>query len=300
MVIIKYDKQFMFDPALLKTFVTVAQTRSFTAAGGRLNLGQSTISQHVRRLEQAAGRRLFQRDTHSVSLTADGEVMLDLAETILAANDRARRYFAGSELRGRLRFGASEDFVQSRLPEVLRSFMRQHPSVDLELTIGLSGVLYEMMDAGRLDLVLAKRRLGDERGEKVWRERLVWAGRDDWVPPGDGRVPLVAFPPPSVTRAVAQEVLDSHGIPWRIACTCGGLAGLRAATLAGFGLMVQPQSMIPTGLVEIRPSPSLPSLGEIEFVLASPTRHRRGAAAELAQAILISGTRLTSRDAVRG
>lgn len=283
----------MFDPLLLKTFVTVAQTRSFTGAGNRLGLGQSTISQHVRRLEEMTGRRLFLRDTHSVRLTADGEVMLDMAEGILAANDRARRYFSGSELRGRLRFGASEDFVQSRLPEVLRAFMRQHPSVDLELTIGLSGVLYEMMDAGRLDLVLAKRRLGDERGEKVWRERLVWVGRDGTVVSADERVPLVMFPPPSITRAVAQEVLDRHFIPWRIACTCGGLAGLRAATLAGFGLMVQPQSMIPSGLVEIRPSAVLPPLGEIEFVLASPSRQVRGAAAELAEVILANGTRLS-------
>lgn len=283
----------MFDPVLLKTFVTVTQTRSFTAAGSRLGLGQSTISQHVRRLEAATGRRLFLRDTHSVRLTTDGEVMLDMAQAILAANDRARRYFAGAELRGKLRFGASEDFAQSRLPEVLRNFMHQHPSVDLELTVELSGVLYEMMDAGRLDLVLAKRRLGDERGERVWRERLVWVGRDGIVAPAEERVPLVMFPPPSVTRAMALEVLDRHAIPWRIACTCGGLAGLRAATLAGFGLMVQPESMIPSGLVEMRPSAVLPPLGEIEFVLASPGRTLRGAAAELADAILNSGARLS-------
>ena len=108
----------MFDPNLLATFVTVAKARSFTEAGRRLGLQQSTVSQHVRRLEKAASRRLFVRDTHSVALTADGEAMLGLAQGILEANERARRYFAGSELRGRVRFGASEDFVQSRLPEV--------------------------------------------------------------------------------------------------------------------------------------------------------------------------------------
>ena len=49
----------MFDPALLGTFVTVAKTGSFTEAGRRLGLRQSTVSQHVRRLEEAAARRLF-------------------------------------------------------------------------------------------------------------------------------------------------------------------------------------------------------------------------------------------------
>ena len=70
----------MFDPALLGTFVTVTKTGSFTEAGRRLGLRQSTVSQHIRRLEeQVAARRLFVRDTHSVALTADGEAMLGLA-----------------------------------------------------------------------------------------------------------------------------------------------------------------------------------------------------------------------------
>jgi DNA-binding transcriptional LysR family regulator len=168
----------VFDPTLLTTFVTVAKARGFTEAGRRLGLRQSTISQHVRRLEQAAARRLFVRDTHSVALTADGEAMLGLAQGILEANERARHYFAGSELRGRLRFGASEDFVQSRLPEVLREFTRIHRAVDLELTVGLSGGLLQTLDAGELDLVLAKRRPGEDRGRLVRREKLVWVGSE--------------------------------------------------------------------------------------------------------------------------
>src|ERR1700761_9048840 len=107
----------MFDPTRLRTFVTVAQTLSFTHAGQRLSLGQSTVSQHVRRLEEETGRQLFVRDTHAVQLTEDGEAMLGFARTILEANDRAAAYFTGTRLRGRLRFGASEDFVQTRLPE---------------------------------------------------------------------------------------------------------------------------------------------------------------------------------------
>src|SRR5271154_3734175 len=165
-----------FDPVLLSTFVAVAQSRSFTEAGRRLGLRQSTVSQHVRRLEAAAARRLFVRDTHSVALTPDGDAMLGFAQGILEANARARLYFAGSELRGRVHFGAAEDFVLTRLPEVLREFTRIHPAVDLELTVGLSGALFERLDAGQLDLVLAKRRPGDDRGRLVRRERLVWGG----------------------------------------------------------------------------------------------------------------------------
>src|SRR5487761_797030 len=103
----------MLDPILLRTFLAVAQTRSFTQAATRLGLRQSTVSQHIRKLEAQARRRLLIRDTHSVAMTADGEAMIAFAQSILAATVRAEHYFAGSELRGRLRFGTSEDFVAS-------------------------------------------------------------------------------------------------------------------------------------------------------------------------------------------
>lgn len=274
-----------YPPELLTSFVTVANSRSFTEAGRRLGLGQSTISQHVRKLESLTGRRLFERDTHSVGLTEDGRAMLVFAQSILETQERARQFFAGSELRGRLRFGSSEDFVLSRMPAILRNFTRRHPEVDLELTIALSGELNDMMAAGELDLTLTKRRLGEETGDFVSREKLVWIGSEITDYSTRNPVPLVMFPPPSVTRTAAIEVLDAAGIPWRVVCTCTGLVGLRAATLAGFGVMVQPLSLIPPGLVALPASVNLPPLEDIEFVLTGTSKTLRGPAAELARAI---------------
>jgi DNA-binding transcriptional LysR family regulator len=282
----------VFDPTLLTSFVTVAKARSFTEAGRRLGLRQSTISQHVRRLEQAAARRLFVRDTHSVGLTPDGEAMLGLAQGILDANERARRYFAGSELRGRVRFGASEDFVQSRLPEVLREFTRVHLAVDLELTVGLSGALLQSLDAGELDLVLAKRRPGEDRGRLVRREKLVWVGNDPGLTAPERPLPLILYPPPSISRAVALEALEHAGRSWRIVCTSSSLSGLNAAALAGLGVTIQADGFAPPGLLPMPPSPALPELGHIEFVLAGPGRAMRGPAEALATAILDNAYRL--------
>lgn len=282
----------MFDPTLLTSFVSVAKAGSFTEAGRRLGLRQSTVSQHVRRLEQVAARRLFVRDTHSVALTADGEAMLGLAQGILGANERARRYFAGSELRGRVRFGASEDFVQSRLPEVLREFTRVHFAVDLELTVGLSGALLQALDAVELDLVLAKRRPGEDRGRLVRREKLVWVGTNPGLAAPERPLPLILYPPPSISRAIALEALERAGRSWRIVCTSSSFSGLNAAALAGLGVTVQADGFAPAGLTPLPPSPALPELGHIEFVLAGPGRVLRGPAEALATAILDNAYRL--------
>src|SRR5580658_7052295 len=282
----------MLEPILLQTFLAVSETRSFTQAAERLGLRQSTVSQHVRKLEQEAGRRLFVRDTHSVTVTADGEAMIEFARNILAANQRAEHYFAGSQLRGRLRFGASEDFVASRLPEVLRQFVRTHPLVDLELTVGLSGDLNQKLGRGELDLVCGKRRPGEEGGRLIWRDRLVWVSGER--PPFDpsAPAPLILFPPPSITREIALAALERDGRAWRIVCTSGSLSGLRAAALAGLGVTVVAAGLIPPGLVEIGSGLGLPDLGTVEFVLHGSGSRIRGPAVQLADAILASGIRL--------
>jgi DNA-binding transcriptional LysR family regulator len=282
----------MFDPVQLASFVAVAGSRSFTEAGRRLGLRQSTISQHIRKLEQASGRRLFVRDTHSVVLTADGEAMTGFARSILDTNARARDHFAGSRLRGRIRFGASEDFVTSRLPELLRDFCQRHPLVDLELTVGLSATLHERLDSGLLDLVLAKRRAGGDPGRLVWRDRLAWIGAPDARLDPTRPLPLILFTPPSLTRAVALEALERSGRAFRIVCSSSSLSGLRAAALAGLGVTLHARGLIPDGLAEVAEAAGLPEAGDVAFVVQTSRASARGPEAELAAAILTNGDRL--------
>lgn len=285
---------FVYDPGQLRTFLTVAQTLSFTRAAGRLGVRQSTVSQHVRRLEQAAGQPLFSRDTHSVELTESGEAMLGFARTILAAHERAAAFFGGTRLRGRLRFGVSEDFVLTRLPEILRSFRQEHPEVDLELTVELSGTLHEQLAAGLLDLVLAKRRTGDLHGEVVWRSSLTWIGAPRLRVDPDRPVPLILYPPPAITRSRALDALGAQGRAWRVACTSSSLSGLTAAAHAGLGVMAHTRGLVPQGLVPVAARAGLPELGEVDFVLVHGRRQpgAQEAAEALADAILTGGDRL--------
>ncbi|MFJ1990285.1 LysR substrate-binding domain-containing protein [Streptomyces asiaticus] len=282
----------MYDPAQLRTFLAVSQTLSFTQAADRLGVRQSTVSQQVRKLEAAVGRQLFARDTHGVELTEDGEAMLGFARSILEANERAASWFRGTRLRGRLRFGASEDFVVTRLPEILEGFRRDHPEVDLELTVELSGTLHERLEAGKLDLVLAKRSEDRPGGQLVWRDRLVWIGAERLRLDPDRPLPLIVFPPPGLTRARALDVLERHGRSWRIVCTSGSLNGLVAAARAGLGVMAHTHGLIPPGLAPVPERAGLPDLGPVDFVLLYGRRRREDAshaAAERLAAAILAG-----------
>lgn len=62
----------MLDPLLLRSFVAIIDTGSFTRAGERVHLTQSTISQQMRRLEQQIGCPLLDRSGRQVVATAEG------------------------------------------------------------------------------------------------------------------------------------------------------------------------------------------------------------------------------------
>ncbi|WP_040692084.1 LysR family transcriptional regulator [Nocardia vinacea] len=255
----------MFEPELLRTFLAVERAGGFTAAGRILGLRQSTISGHIARLEKAVGRELFRRDTRNLALTADGAAMVGFARTILDAQGQAERYFSGSTLTGLIRLGASDDVMARELPDVLLEFQRTHPGVDLELTVGLSENLKTRMETGELDLVVGKRLPGERHGELLWRDRLVWAGRSATTE-FDDPVPLVTYPPPSLTRRIALRALERDARTWRVTCTSDSQLGLRAAVLAGLGVIVHAETLIPDGL-RVLADPRLPVLGDLEFVL---------------------------------
>jgi DNA-binding transcriptional LysR family regulator len=259
------------DLTQLRTFLAVADQLSFSAAARRLGLSQSAVSQHVRRLERDLGAPLLDRDTHQVSLTAEGETLTSVARSMLELNEDAIRSITGAVPRGRVRFGVSEDFALSRLPELLRRFRRVHPAIDLELTVGLSVHLHRQLRAQELDVVLAKRPTPGFEARQLFRDRLAWVGAPDLELSPTGPVPLIVYPTPSLTRDQAIQSLERAGIGYHTVCTSGSLSGLRAAALAGLGVLPFARSLIPSGLVEVT-ARRLPRLTDTEFVLTTRRR----------------------------
>lgn len=257
---------------LLQTFVAVAESGSFTGAARLLGVRQSTVSQQIRRLEEQTGRRFVDRDTHRVALTPDGQALLDHARSILSRYAHLDLHLSAAPLRGRLRFGASEDFVLSALPNVLAAFARQHPELDLELHSGLSENLRIEFDAGRLDLALVKRHGGDGRGRLAWKEPIEWMAHPEFRLDPDGPLPLIMYPPPSITRVGVLETLEAVGRLWRVAFTSANVSGLSAAARAGIGVLPHSARLMPPGLTILSPRPGLPKLPDIQFAVITPDR----------------------------
>ena len=256
------------DIDLLRTFVTIADLGSFTAAGARLGRTQSTISLQVKRLEALVSRILFERTARSVRLTLDGQVLLGSARKILHMNDKVIAELTEPDVRGRVRLGVPEDFATAHLPDILALFTEAHPLVELEVTCDLTLNLLDRFHAGAFDLVLVKREPAAARqGVRVWREPLVWVARNQEAVDGNEVIPLVVSPEPCVYRKRATDALDAGGRTWRIAYTSTSLAGAQAAVKAGLGISVLPKKMVPSFLVPVATTQRLPQLPDTEIAL---------------------------------
>jgi DNA-binding transcriptional LysR family regulator len=275
----------MYDPVLLRTFLAVAGSGSFTGAGVQLGLSQPTVSQHIRRLEESVGKPLVLRDTRDVRLTDAGDALAGFARSILAAHAAAERYFESGPARGRLRFGTADDLAITQLPRILRHFRSSNPQV--ELTVGQSDGLARRLAADQLDLVFVRQPVASGAGEGtlVLRDSFVWVADESVVVEQDAPVPLVAYRPPSPSRRMAIAALEASGRRWRIPCTVRDIGGLVAALRAGLGVAVFPHSLIPRDLIKVSNRFGLPDLGQVDFRLLSNPAGPQEAIAALAAAI---------------
>ena len=276
----------MYDPVLLRTFLAVAETRGFTRAAAQLGISQPTVSQHVRRLEQAADRILVVRDTREVEITDNGVAMAGFARTILAAHAAAEDYFSGTAMKGRLRFGSADDLAITQLPLILRHFRQLHPQIKLELTVDQSAPLRRRLEAGQLDLIFVKTAPGSTDGRLVRRDTMVWVAHEKTVIERDETVPLIAYRGPSVSRQIAIDALEAAGRTWRITCNTREVNGVLAAVRAGIGVAVFPRSLIPEDLVTVGDRAGLPELEDIDFRLLESSTAAREPVEALTSAIM--------------
>ncbi|MHA7304501.1 LysR substrate-binding domain-containing protein [Arthrobacter sp. TMN-49] len=280
-----------FDPIQLRSFVALAETHNFTRAAERLGISQPTVSQHVRKLELAAGRVLVTRDTREVRLTDNGDAMAGFARTILAANDVATRYFSGAAMRGRLRFGMADDLAITGLPRILREFRQLYPHINLELTVSQSDQLHRRLKAGALDLVFVKWVSGTQEGEVVKQDTFAWVGLEQTVLEPGAPVPVIVYPAPSLSRKLALDALEKAGRTWQVSCTTKQISGVLAALRAGIGVAVMPTSLVPEDLKIITKRFDLPPVGDVDFTLIRNPVANKDVVEALTKAIM--GRKLT-------
>ncbi|WP_333968063.1 LysR family transcriptional regulator, partial [Pseudomonas aeruginosa] len=142
------------DIELLRTFHAILRFGRFLAAASHLNRSPSAVSTHVRRLEELAGGRLFERDNQSVRLTPLGQRFQRQTAELLETHDRVLAGLRRREEPLRVRFGISEEYAGKLLGRLLPRLSAELPALELEVLTDASGRLAGRLRRGQLDLAL--------------------------------------------------------------------------------------------------------------------------------------------------
>lgn len=140
----------------LKYFVKTAETLNFSEAARNLYVTQSTLSQQIKTLEEELGTALFQRDSHSVSLTEGGMHLLPLARRTLqdAASCQDQIKDLQQMLTGELNIGVTYSFSPI-LTETIKEFIKVYPGVKLNIHYETMEDLMDLLRHREVDFVLA-------------------------------------------------------------------------------------------------------------------------------------------------
>ena len=257
---------FDVDSLQLKSFVAIVETGTFGRAAARINRTQSAVSLQIKNLEEQLGGVLFNRTGRKVVLTPQGEIFLSYARRMIQLQREAYSRLREPDAEGEIRFGTPEDFATHYLPDVLARFRQHHPRVQLNVACDLTLNLLDGFERGEYDVILAKRDPQRVKGgTKVWREPLVWAAAEGYLPAE--RLSLVLSPQPCIYRERALSALDRAKRSWHISYSSPSLAGTIAAVKAGMGITVLPSHMIPAGVHPIQKEMKLPALADAELAL---------------------------------
>jgi DNA-binding transcriptional LysR family regulator len=224
----------------LRIFCAVAQANGFAAAEKQLNMSKTSISRHIREVEDTLGARLCERGPAGFVLTHAGKVALDLARDALRSLERIRPEIDAVRgvLSGSLSIGMVEHIVSDEgchLPEVLAAFKELAPDVNVELRVMTFSELNSALRERQVHVAIR----GMYRREAGFQYLPLFIERQGLYVAGHrireaSKLPLVYRPQPFV-----YEVLNTLGM--QRGPTASGLEAVAMLVLSGHYVGLLPQ-----------------------------------------------------------
>lgn len=268
----------------LTVFARVAESGGFAAAARRLGMSTTAVSSHVQALEERLGARLLNRTTRRVSLTEVGRAYFERCTQVLADLEEADRVAGAlqSTPRGTLRLYVGAHVIRFVAP-VIASYLRAHPMVSVDLSIGERMV--DMVDEG-FDLLV--RPVPPPDSALIVRRLAGWRHVLCCSPAYLDLHPAPSRPADIAGHNCLRYAYYPYGDEWRFTDPQGEpesvkVAGnlvtnsaeaLRVACLTGLGLFLAPRFYVAEDLRTGRLVPLLEGFLPVEFALNAVYPHR--------------------------
>jgi molybdate transport repressor ModE-like protein len=238
----------IWDTTRLQLLVEIERRGSVSAAARAIGIGQPTASQHLRLLENAAGRRLVERDGRGSRLTEAGRVLAARARDALSALETADEELRALDglLTGTIHLGASTAPGAYLLPDVLGCFRRDYPGVTVDVEVAASGEILRRLLEGRVQLAVVGAQEADPKItlEPFLEDEIVGIAKPGLLPLEHGKLdpPLIADltllsrEAGSSSRDLVESELRAVGVWPRDRWELGSPEAIKRAAREGLGI----------------------------------------------------------------
>src|SRR5262245_9936953 len=251
------------DIAALKTFLLVAQERSFSRAAAKVHRTQPAVSQAVRRLEVDLGEELIDRSTKSGTLTEAGKVLQNYGHRLIRLAEESES--AIRELRdlrrGRVLIGANEAAVHTLLPLIAR-FRRQYPDIAIDVrrvparqiavevvqgSLDFGALTFRPAEEGLLEVIV-----GSDELVLLAPPSHALATRKQVTMEEVAQESIVAHNDPSPARERVLRLFEQKHIPLRMVISLPSLDGIKRAVELKLGVALLPRRCALTEIASAR------------------------------------------------
>ncbi|MFD1453074.1 selenium metabolism-associated LysR family transcriptional regulator [Oceanobacillus sojae] len=243
----------------LKTFIVVAEKKSFSEAAKLLFVTQPTITAQIKALEEELSTKLFERTTKKVSLTQSGIILMNYAKEIVRLNDTARKEITEIEntVYGELSIGCSFTIGEYIMPEFLKQFKDMYPLIQIKVDITNSNNIISDIKDQRVDVGLIETPIDDSEivVESFLEDELIliasplsFSSENPVISVDELKsLPLIVRERGSGTRAVVNQYLNQSGVreeDLNIVMELGSTEAIKAAVEAKLGISITSKSAI--------------------------------------------------------
>lgn len=227
----------------LRSLIAIADAGTFSGAARALGIAQSTVSQHVARLEHTLGARLIDRDG-VVRLTATGTYVCRQARGIRRLHDR----ILATRTRPVLAIGVSSNIGTYLLDPVMRRLGQVDGTHAMHMRVASNPAIADALEVGEIDIGLMEwwdgrpgfqaRKWRDEELVVIVPRHHRWSDRDSVRPEDLADVPLLGGESGSGTGRLLREYLASRGVEPRVGLTLGNTEAVKRAVINGLGISI--------------------------------------------------------------
>ena len=136
----------------LVSFYHVARLRSVSKAARTLELGQPTVTTHLRKLEDEFGVTLFDRIKRPIQLTSEGSTLLELVTPVVTSIETLKTEMDYAERRGSFQVAAYPDLIKSHMPMGVKEFSEKYPDIRIRMLARAYNPLMQLVSSGEVDL----------------------------------------------------------------------------------------------------------------------------------------------------